>query len=202
MVIYMKDTIIFATTNEGKLKEIRRILSDLDYNIISMKEAGINIDIVEDGDTYEDNAIIKARTIMEMTGKIVLADDSGLEVDAMDKAPGIYSARFLGENTSYDVKNNYIIDQLKDVTGADRSARFVSAIACAFPNGEIKTTRGTIEGLIGDKIVGDNGFGYDPIFVVPEYGCTSAELTLEMKNKISHRGLALEKMKEILRSNK
>ncbi|MFV0343916.1 MAG: XTP/dITP diphosphatase [Anaerocolumna sp.] len=198
----MKDTIIFATTNEGKLKEIRDILCDLDYEVISMKEAGISIDIVEDGSTYEDNAIIKAKTIMEMTGKIVLADDSGLEVDAMDKAPGIYSARFLGENTSYDIKNNYIIDQLKDVTGEDRSARFVCAIACAYPNGEIKTTRGVIEGYIGHKITGENGFGYDPIFMVPQFGCSSAELSPEMKNQVSHRGLALEKMKEILRGVK
>lgn len=195
----MKETIIFATTNEGKMKEIRKILSDLDYDIISMKEAGITIDIVEDGSTYEENAIIKAKTIMEMTGKLVLADDSGLEVDAMNKEPGIYSARFLGEDTSYDIKNNYILDQLKGMDKEDRSARFVCAIACAYPNGEIQTTRGVIEGYIGDKIAGENGFGYDPIFMVPEYGCTSAELTEEMKNKVSHRGLALEKMKEILR---
>ncbi|MDF2802153.1 MAG: non-canonical purine pyrophosphatase, rdgB/HAM1 family [Anaerocolumna sp.] len=198
----MKDIIIFATNNEGKMKEIKKILSDLDYDVISMKEAGIIIDIVEDGNTYEENAIIKAKTIMEMTGKLVLADDSGLEVDAMDKAPGIYSARFLGENTSYDIKNNYIIDQLKNITGEARSARFVCAIACAFPNGEIKTTRGTIEGYIGDKIAGENGFGYDPIFMIPQFGCTSAELTPEMKNQVSHRGMALDKMKEILRGNK
>lgn len=198
----MKDTIIFATSNEGKMKEIREILRDLPFEVISMKEAGISIDIVEDGSTYEENAIIKAKTIMEMTGKLVLADDSGLEVDAMDKAPGIYSARFLGENTSYDIKNNYIIDQLKDITGEARSARFVCAIACAFPNGDIKTTRGIIEGYIGDKISGENGFGYDPIFMVPQFGCTTAELAPDMKNQVSHRGLALEKMKEILRGNK
>lgn len=198
----MKDTIIFATTNEGKMKEIRKILSDLPYDVISMKEAGITIDIVEDGSTYEENAIIKAKTIMEMTGKLVLADDSGLEVDALNKAPGIYSARFLGENTSYHIKNNYIIDQLKDVVGDARSARFVCAIACAFPNGEIKTTRGTIEGFIGDKIAGENGFGYDPIFMVPQFGCSTAELEPDMKNQVSHRGVALEKMKEILRGNK
>lgn len=198
----MRETIIFATSNQGKLNEVKEILKDLDYDIISMKDAGISIDIVEDGSTYEENAIIKAKTIMEMTGKIVLADDSGLEVDAMDKAPGIYSARFLGEDTSYDIKNNYILDKLKDVKGQERSARFVCAIACAFPNGEIKTTRGIIEGLIHDRIAGENGFGYDPIFYVPAYGCTSAELSPEEKNRISHRGLALEKMKEILRGEK
>lgn len=195
----MKKRIIFATTNEGKMKEIRLILSDLDYEVVSMKEAGINTDIVENGLTFEENAMIKAKTIMQITGEIVLADDSGIEIDAMDKAPGIYSARFLGENTSYDIKNNYILDQLKEAEGDDRSARFVCAIACAFPDGEIITTRGTIEGYIGHENAGDNGFGYDPIFWVPEYQCTSAQLTTEIKNKISHRGKALEAMKELLK---
>jgi XTP/dITP diphosphohydrolase len=195
----MRNRIIFATTNEGKLKEIRLILKDLDYDIVSMKDAGITIDIVEDGSTFEENAIIKAKTIMELTGEMVLADDSGLEVDAMDKAPGIYSARFLGENTSYDIKNNYILDQLKGLPLEERSARFVCAIACAFPNGEIVTKRATIEGFIGNEIVGDKGFGYDPIFWVPEYGCTSAELSTDIKNKISHRGKALEAMKDVIR---
>ncbi|MFU0826109.1 MAG: dITP/XTP pyrophosphatase [Lachnoclostridium sp.] len=192
----MRDKIIFATSNEGKMKEIRMILKD--YNIQSMKEAGIDIDIVEDGSTFEENAIIKAKTIMEMTGKVVLADDSGLEVDALDKAPGIYSARFLGKDTSYEIKNNYILDKLKDVPWEKRSARFVCVIACALPEGEIFTTKATIEGFIGYEIKGKNGFGYDPIFWVPEYECTSAELTPEIKNKISHRGKALEKMKVLL----
>lgn len=196
----MKDKIIFATANEGKMKEIRLILKDLDYDIQSMKEAGIDIDIVEDGKTFEENAVIKAKAIMEMTGAMVLADDSGLEVDAMDKAPGIYSARFLGENTSYDIKNNYILDKLKDLPWEERSARFVCAIACALPGGEILTTRATIEGFIDYEIKGDNGFGYDPIFWVPEYGCTSGELATVIKNKISHRGKALEEMKAVLRN--
>ncbi len=196
----MRDRIIFATTNEGKMKEIRMILKDLDYEIVSMKEAGIEIDIIEDGNTFEENAVIKAKTIMEMTGERVLADDSGLEVDAMDKAPGIYSARFLGEKTSYDTKNNYILDKLKDLPLEERSARFVCAIACAFPDGGIVTTRATIEGFISTEIAGANGFGYDPIFWVPEYGCTSAQLSADIKNKISHRGKALEAMKEIIRS--
>ncbi|MGB8455532.1 MAG: XTP/dITP diphosphatase [Anaerocolumna sp.] len=195
----MRDKIIFATTNEGKMKEIQMILKDLNYDIVSMKEAGIQIDIVEDGKTFEENAIIKAKAIMEMTGVMVLADDSGLEVDAMDKAPGIYSARFLGEDTSYDIKNNYILDKLKGLPPEDRSARFVCAIACAFPDGEIITTRATIEGAIGYEILGGNGFGYDPIFWVPEYECTSAQLPADIKNKISHRGKALEEMKEIIR---
>lgn len=192
----MKRKIIFATSNEGKMKEIRAILSDLDMDILSMKEAGIDIDIVEDGSTFEENAIIKAKAIMELTGEIALADDSGLEVDYMNKEPGIYSARFLGEDTSYRIKNNYIIEKLKDAVGNERSARFVCAIACAYPDGEIVTTRGTMEGVIGEKETGSNGFGYDPIFFLPEYGCSSAELSLEEKNKVSHRGKALKEMKK------
>lgn len=191
--------IIFATTNDGKMKEIKAILSELNVDVVSLKEAGIHINIVEDGETFEENAIIKAKTIMEITGEIVLADDSGLEVDAMDKAPGIYSARFLGENTSYDIKNQYILDKLKDVKQEDRSARFVCVIACAMPNGEILTKRATIEGYIGYKITGSNGFGYDPIFWVPEFHNTLAQLSLEQKNRISHRGKALIEMREELR---
>jgi XTP/dITP diphosphohydrolase len=196
----MRKKIIFATTNEGKMKEIRMILQDLDMDVFSMKDAGINIDIVEDGITFEENAIIKAKSIMELSGEIVLADDSGLEVDAMNKEPGIYSARFMGENTSYDVKNQFIIDQLKGLPIEDRSARFVCAIACALPNNEIFTTRATIEGYIGYDMKGANGFGYDPIFMVPEFNCSSAELTPEQKNKISHRGKALVDMKDLLRN--
>ncbi len=195
----MREKIIFATSNEGKMEEIRLILKDLDSDIISMKEAGIDIDIVEDGTTFEENAIIKAKTIMEMTGSIVLADDSGLEVDAMDKAPGIYSARFLGEGTSYQIKNQYIIDSLKDIAQNERSARFVCAIACVFPDGEIVTKRATIEGFIGYEMAGENGFGYDPIFWLPEYNCTTAQLAIDIKNKISHRGKALEMMKDEIR---
>jgi len=192
----MKRKIIFATSNEGKMKEIKAILSDLDMDILSMKEAGIDIDIIEDGSTFEENAIIKAKAIMELTGEIALADDSGLEVDYMNKEPGIYSARFLGEDTSYRIKNNYIIERLKDAVGNERSARFVCAIACAYPDGEIITIRGTMEGIIGEKEAGSNGFGYDPIFFLPEYGCSSAELSLEEKNKVSHRGKALQEMKK------
>lgn len=191
--------IIFATGNEGKMKEIRMILKDLDCQVLSMKEAGIEVDIVEDGTTFEENAIIKAKAIMELSGDIVLADDSGLEVDAMDKAPGVYSARFMGEDTSYDIKNNYILDQVKGLPMEKRSARFVCVIACAFPDGRIFTTKGTFEGFIGDKIAGENGFGYDPIFWVPEFNCTSAELPPEVKNEVSHRGKALSSMKEKLK---
>jgi len=190
--------IIFATSNEGKMKEIRLIMADSGYEIVSLKEAGVKADIEENGTTFEENAIIKASEIAKLTGELVLADDSGLEVDYMDKAPGIYSARFLGEDTDYTVKNSYILDKLKDVPLEERSARFVCAIALATPEGETFTTRATIEGYIGYEISGENGFGYDPIFMVPEYGKTTAELSMEEKNEISHRAKALRAMKEIL----
>ena len=180
------------------MKEIRMILGDLDYEILSMKEAGIDVDIVEDGKTFEENAIIKATAISKIANCVVLADDSGLEVDAMDKMPGIYSARYLGEDTPYSVKNQTIIDNLAGLPDEKRTARFVCAIAAAFPDGRVVTKRGTIEGIIGYEERGENGFGYDPIFFVPEYGKTTAELSPEEKNQISHRGKALEMIKEEL----
>lgn len=195
----MKKRIIFATGNEGKMKEVRMILSDLGYEVLSMKEANLQVDIVEDGATFEENAMIKAKEIQKLCNDIVLADDSGLEVDYMDKKPGIYSARFLGEDTSYDIKNQHILDQLADAKEEERTARFVCAIACAFPTGECITTIATIEGYIAHGIAGEHGFGYDPIFYVPEYNCTAAELSPEIKNEISHRGKALKLMKEKIR---
>lgn len=198
----MINKIIVATTNEGKMEEIRLILADLGVEIISLKEAGIDVDIVEDGETFEENAIIKAKAIANMTGSVVIADDSGLEVDFMDKQPGIYSARFLGTETPYTVKNNEIIKRLENAKGEERSARFVCVIAAAFPDGLILTTRGTIEGYIYHKEQGKNGFGYDPIVYVPEFEATTAELTMEQKNSISHRKKALEKMKDELRKRK
>jgi len=187
--------VIFATGNVGKMKEIKMILSDLDIELISMKEAGIDVEIVEDGASFEENALIKAKTIMELTGELTLADDSGLEVDYLNKEPGIYSARYMGEETSYKIKNKSIIDRLKGVEGQDRSARFVCVIAAAFPDGSSLTTRGTIEGLIGYEERGDNGFGYDPIVYIPEYDATTAQLSAQIKNTVSHRGKALEQMK-------
>ena len=194
----MKRRIVFATGNENKMKEIRMILGDLDYEILSMKEAGIDADIVEDGKTFEENAIIKATAISKLSGCLVLADDSGLEVDYMDKMPGIYSARWMGEDTSYRIKNKAIIDKLEGVPDEKRTARFVCAIAAAFPDGRVVTKRGTIEGIIGYEERGENGFGYDPIFFLPEYGKTTAELSPEEKNQISHRGRALELIKSEL----
>ncbi|MDE7307392.1 MAG: RdgB/HAM1 family non-canonical purine NTP pyrophosphatase [Lachnospiraceae bacterium] len=193
-----KKKIIFATTNEGKMKEIRMIMKDLDIELLSLKDAGISVDIKEDGKTFEENAIIKAKTICELTGEMVLADDSGLEVDYMDKAPGVLSARYLGEETPYSIKNQAILDNLKDAVGQERSARFVCVIAAAFPDGRVITARGTVEGLIGFEEKGTNGFGYDPLLYVPEYGMTTGEMEPELKNEISHRGKALRLMKEKL----
>ena len=192
------DKIIFATGNEGKMKEVRMILEDLGLPVLSLKDAGITAEVEENGTTFEENAQIKAKAIMEMTGALVLADDSGLEVDALAKEPGIYSARYMGHDTSYHIKNQNIIDRLEGKVGEERSARFVCAIAAAFPDGRVLTTRGTMEGQIGYEEKGENGFGYDPIFYLPEYQCYSAELSLEEKNKLSHRGKALRLMKERL----
>jgi len=174
------------------------ILADLGMEVVSMKEAGIQIDIVEDGKTYEENAMIKARAVAQYTDDIVMADDSGLEVDAMNKEPGIFSARFMGEDTSYRIKNGEIIRRLEGVADEDRTARFVCAIAAVLPDKRELTTRATIEGRIGYEEKGENGFGYDPIFYVPEFGKTTAELSEEEKNQVSHRGKALELMKKEL----
>lgn len=192
--------IIFATGNADKMREIREILADLPVQVVSMKEAGIQADIVENGKSFAENAVIKAKAIMEMTGEVVLADDSGLEIDYLNKEPGIYSARYMGEDTSYRVKNANLIERLSGVPDEKRTARFVCAIAAAFPDGTVKITEGTIEGRIGYEEKGENGFGYDPIFYVPEYGCSTAQLSEEEKNKISHRGKALTSMKEILKA--
>lgn len=195
----MKQKLIFATGNEGKMKEVRMILKDLDVEILSMKEAGIETDIVEDGTTFEENAAIKAKAVAQKTDAIVLADDSGLEVDYLNKEPGIYSARYMGEDTSYDIKNREIIKRLEGVLEEERTARFVSAIAAAIPGREdVITVRGIVEGIIGYEMKGENGFGYDPIFYLPEYGCTSAEILPEKKNEISHRGKALREMRRVL----
>lgn len=192
--------IIFATGNEGKMKEIRMILEELKCPVLSMREAGIEAEIVEDGQTFEENAVIKARAIAQQTDSVVLADDSGLVIDYLNGEPGIYSARYLGEDTSYRIKNQNLIDRLEGVPEEKRGARFVCAIAAVLPGGEILTERGSMEGRIGYEEKGGNGFGYDPIFYVPEYDCSAAELTPEQKNQISHRGKALQKIKEALRT--
>ena len=192
--------VIFATGNQGKMKEIREILGDLDIELLSLKDAGIHADIVEDGKTFEENAQIKARTICNLTGEIVLADDSGLEIDYLNKEPGIYSARYMGEDTSYDIKNQALLDRLEGVPKEKRTARFVCAISAVVPGcKEPFTVRGTIEGYIGWEPAGENGFGYDPIFYVPDLDCSTAQLSMEEKNARSHRGNALRAIREVLK---
>ncbi len=193
------DKIIFATGNKGKIKEIQMILADLGVEVITMKDAGIVIDIEENGSTYEENALIKAKAVAAHTGAIVMADDSGLEIDYLNNEPGIYSARYMGEDTSYTIKNANLIERLNGVPDEERTARFVCAIAAVMPDGKEITTRGIIEGRIGYEEKGSNGFGYDPIFYVPRFGKTTAELSEEEKNQVSHRGNALRLMKEELK---
>lgn len=190
--------LIFATGNANKMIEIREILGELPVDILSMKEAGIEADIVENGSTFEENALIKAKEICKLAGEMVLADDSGLEIDYLNGEPGIYSARYMGENTSYHIKNKNLMERLQGVPDEKRTARFVCAIAAAFPDGRHFVVRGTIEGMIGYEERGENGFGYDPIFYLPKKGVSTAELSSEEKNSISHRGNALRKMKELL----
>ena len=197
--------IIFATTNQGKVREVKMMMEDFGVDFVTMKDAGIDIDIVEDGKTFEENAMIKATEIAKIANQmpeykkaVVLADDSGLEIDYLNKEPGIYSARYMGEDTSYDIKNQTLLDRLEGVPDEKRTARFVCAIAAAMPDGSCEVVRGTMEGIIGHEIAGENGFGYDPIFFLPEYGCTSAELSPEKKNELSHRGEGLRKIRKIL----
>lgn len=199
------EKIIFATGNEHKMIEIRAILSDLGAEILSQKEAGIKADVVEDGATFEENAMIKATEIAKIANQmpeyknaVVLADDSGLEIDYLNKEPGIYSARYMGEDTSYTIKNQALLDRLSGVPKEKRTARFVCAIAAVLPDKEVLVTRQTMEGYIGNEPEGENGFGYDPIFYLDEFGCSSAALTREQKNAISHRGKALRAMRDLL----
>ena len=189
--------IIVASTNQGKIKEIKAMLKDIDIEVLSMKDVlEQELEIEETGTTFKENALIKAQTIANIVNKPVLADDSGLEVDALDKQPGIYSARFLGADTSYNINNQNIIDALKD---KERTARFVCAMALVIPGQEPILIEETMEGLINDKIEGANGFGYDPIFYFPPCQMTSAMMSMEEKNKYSHRAKALKKLYTILK---
>ncbi len=187
----MKNEIVFATGNLDKIREIREILSGMDFEIRSMKEAQIVTNVEETGETFEENARLKAEAVAKKTDAIVIADDSGLEIDYLNGEPGVYSARYMGEDTSYQVKNQALLDRLKGVPKEQRSARFVCAVAVAFPDGEMIVRRETMEGYIGEAPAGENGFGYDPIFYPTAYGCSSAELSSRQKNEISHRGKAL-----------
>lgn len=196
------NTIIFATGNKDKMKEIRMIMQDMPVELMSMKEALVAVDVEENGTTFEENALIKAKAIADVAKEkydaIVLADDSGLEIDYLNKEPGIYSARFMGEDTPYSIKNAELIRRLEGVPEEKRTARFVCAIAAVFPDGSSEVVRATMEGYIGYEEAGGNGFGYDPIFILPKYGCTTATLTPEQKNEESHRGKALRLMKDII----
>lgn len=193
--------IVFATGNAGKIREINAIMADTGMEVVSMKDAGIQIDVEENGKTYEENALIKARAAVavSVSEDIVMADDSGLEIDYLNGEPGIYSARYLGENTSYRIKNADLVSRLEGVPDDKRTARFVCAIAAVLPDGRELTVRAAIEGRIGYEEKGANGFGYDPIFYVPEFQKTTAELTETEKNEVSHRGKALRLMKEELK---
>jgi XTP/dITP diphosphohydrolase len=196
----MEKKIVFATANEGKMREVRMILADLGMPVLSMKEAGIDMEIEENGETFEENAEIKVKAIRPYTDAIILADDSGLEIDYLNGEPGVHSARYMGHDTSYEIKNAAILELLKDAEGKARSARYVCAIAAGFPDGRRTVVRGVMEGEIGREARGEGGFGYDPIFYLPEYGQSAAQITPELKNRISHRGKALEAVKkEILR---
>ena len=194
----MNRKIIFATGNEGKMREVRMILGGMNCEVLSMKEAGVAAEPEEDGSTFEENAVIKAKAVAALCSGIVLADDSGLEIDALGKAPGIYSARYLGHDTPYDIKNEKILKMLENVPQEERTARFVCAIAALTPDGRCFTVRETMEGMIGYQAAGENGFGYDPIFYLPEFGCTSAQLSPQQKNSLSHRGKALRAMRKVL----
>lgn len=188
--------IVVATQNQGKVKEIKAVLGDLPVEVYTMGEVGLDMDIEENGTTFEANAIIKAEALREYTDAIVIADDSGLEIDYLNKEPGVYSARYLGKDTPYTEKNQIILDRLKDVKREERTARFVCAIAMAMKGKETQTAVETIEGYIGFEAQGTNGFGYDPIFFVPGLERSTATLTMEEKNEISHRAKALRAMKE------
>lgn len=194
----MKSKVLFATTNKNKVNEINQMLKGTNIEVVSMEEAKIDIDVVEDGDTFEENALKKATEIMKVAKMTVIADDSGLEIDYLNKEPGIYSARYLGRETPYLQKNEIILDKLKGVPEEKRKARFVCSVAVAFIDGTTKVVKETIEGIIGYEQKGENGFGYDPIFFVPEYNMTTAQMKSEQKNEISHRGKAIKKIVNLL----
>ena len=190
--------VVFATGNENKLKEIRQITADMDIEVVSMKDAGVYTDVDETGTTFEENAYLKASAIAKKCGLPTLADDSGLEIDYLGKQPGIYSSRFMGEDTPYPEKNAELLRRMEGVPDEKRTARFVCSICYVRPDGSNETVKATMEGIVAHQAAGSNGFGYDPIFFLPDRGCTSAELPPEEKNRISHRGKALRMMRDIL----
>ena len=194
--------LVLASGNKGKLAEFQRLLDGLDVQIHSMKDYPEIGEIVEDGSTFAENALIKARAVCKATGKPVMADDSGLAVDALNGAPGIYSARFAGEQRSDADNNAKVLRLMETVADADRTARFFCVIAIVLPDGREYTVEGTCEGTILHALRGEGGFGYDPLFYVESMNKTFAELTMEEKNRISHRGHANRKAVEIIRGLK
>ena len=196
--------IIFATGNKGKIREIKEILSHRPgIEVLSMREAGVEASPEENGADFEDNALIKAQAVYDLlqarpvapdTYRIVMSDDSGLEIDALGGAPGVHSARYMGYDTDYRLRMEHLLSELDGIPEEKRTARFVAAVAAILPDGSSRVVRGTMEGRIGHEIAGNNGFGYDPFFYLPEYGMTSAEISPEEKNRISHRGKALRNM--------
>lgn len=188
------EKLVVATKNKGKIVEIKKVLSNMPFDVVTMSDLGINIDVDEDGTTFEENSMKKAKEICRLSRTIVMADDSGLEVDFLNGAPGIFSARFGGPEATDKDKNEKLLDMLKDVPFEQRTARFVCAIAVAFPDGRSFVVRDICEGFIGFECKGDNGFGYDPLFYVEQYEKTMAELSIDIKNEISHRAKALKRM--------
>ena len=195
----MDNILLLSTYNISKVNEISELMSGSDITFVSLADAGINVEVEETGTTFEENALLKAREICKLSGKPTISDDSGLEIDALDGAPGIYSSRFMGEDTSYDIKNYALIEKLENVADPDRTARFRCCMALVLPDGREFVTEGAMEGIIAREPKGINGFGYDPILFIPEYNRTSAELSSEEKNNISHRGEALRKMIEVIK---
>lgn len=192
--------LILASSNPHKIEEIYDILKNLNYKIISLKEIGLgDLEIVEDGDTFEANSLIKAKTIYEKTQKPAIGDDSGLMVDYLDGEPGVFSARYSGEDKNYSANNEKLLKNLAGVPMEKRGAKFVTVITLMFSPEDILVARGEVQGFIGETLVGDNGFGYDPLFIVPELGKTFAELSSEEKNARSHRANALLKLEQMLR---
>lgn len=191
-------TLLLATTNEHKLNEFRAIFQDLPFQVLSLREIQLDADVEETGSTFAENATLKARFYAQAANMLALADDSGLEIDALGCAPGIYSARFAGRETSYAERFRLILACLQDVPLAQRTARFRCAIALAEPSGHTRVVEGTIEGVIAEGPRGENGFGYDPIFFVPEFGKTTAEMAPDEKNRVSHRGRAAEAARHLL----
>ena len=193
-----RQQLIIASNNEGKLREFRKLLEPFGFDVISMRQAGFNDEIIEDGDTFEENAHIKARAVYEATGLPTIADDSGLEIDFLNGAPGIYSARYAGENATDRERCEKVLEEMHDVARPLRDARFVCSIYFIYNDEDEYSVNGTVEGYIGDELIGDNGFGYDPIFMIDDDE-SMATIAEEEKNKISHRAKAFEKLSNILK---